>query len=218
MIYIISDIHGRKDRFDDILKQIHLTKDDTLYVLGDVIDRNPEGLNLLKYIMKHSNINMILGNHEYMMLNALESVEKIGVWYRNGGDITHKRWKKHRITTRTEILDYLNKLPLLVELNVNGKQYRLVHGKSPSEEQLSSENLEPLKRNIVWERVKTDDSSHENITVIFGHTPTSEYTDCNPMEIWYGKNLIGIDCGAAYPEGRLACLRLDDMKEFYSSC
>ena len=218
MIYIISDIHGRKDRFDDILKQIHLTKDDTLYVLGDVIDRNPEGLNLLKYIIKRPNIKMILGNHEYMMLNALESAEKIGVWYRNGGDITHKRWKKHRITTRTKILDYLNKLPLLVELNVNGKQYRLVHGKSPSEEQLSAENLESLKRNIVWERVKTDDCGPENITVIFGHTPTSQYTDCNPMKIWYGKNLIGIDCGAAYPEGRLACLRLDDMKEFYSCC
>ena len=45
------------------------------------------------------------------------------------------------------------------------------------------------------------------------------------MDIWFGKGLIGIDCGASYPEGedpwsgrrgRLACLRLDDMKEFYS--
>ena len=41
------------------------------------------------------------------------------------------------------------------------------------------------------------------------------------MRIWYGNGLIGIDCGAAYPtgmnpKGRLACLRLDDMKEFYS--
>ena len=40
------------------------------------------------------------------------------------------------------------------------------------------------------------------------------------MEIWHGDGLIGIDCGSAYPEnnrkGRLVCLRLDDMKEFYS--
>ena len=31
----MSDIHGRKDRFDDVLNQINLTKNDTLYILGD---------------------------------------------------------------------------------------------------------------------------------------------------------------------------------------
>lgn len=44
------------------------------------------------------------------------------------------------------------------------------------------------------------------------------------MGIFYGKDKIGIDCGSGYPEstdcgnadGRLACLRLDDGKEFYS--
>ena len=62
-------------------------------------------------------------------------------------------------------------------------------------------------------------------TVIFGHSGTYHYQQDNPMRIWYGKGLIGIDCGASYPEGgdprsgrigRLACLRLDDMQEFYS--
>ena len=28
--------------------------------------------------------------------------------------------------------------------------------------------------------------------------------------------MIGIDCGCAYLDGRLGCLRLDDMQEFYS--
>ena len=40
MIYVMSDIHGRTDRFESIMKQIHLQDDDRLYVLGDVIDRN----------------------------------------------------------------------------------------------------------------------------------------------------------------------------------
>lgn len=62
--------------------------------------------------------------------------------------------------------------------------------------------------------------------IIFGHTMTDHFRGRRyPMEIWYGKGLIGFDCGASYPEGidpwlgrsgRLACLRLDDMKEFYS--
>ena len=43
MVYIMSDIHGRKDCFDDMLKQIKLTENDTLYILGDVVDRNSDG-------------------------------------------------------------------------------------------------------------------------------------------------------------------------------
>lgn len=56
----------------------------------------------------------------------------------------------------------------------------------------------------------------EGKNVIFGHTPTIHYQSGSPMRIYYGSGRIGVDCGCAYPEGRLACLRLDDMKEFYS--
>ena len=38
MIYVMSDIHGQKRRFDSVMKQINLQPDDTLYILGDVID------------------------------------------------------------------------------------------------------------------------------------------------------------------------------------
>ncbi len=69
MVYIMSDIHGRKDRFDDVLKQIQLAKNDTLYILGNVIDRNPDGITLLKYIMSKPNIKMLLGNHEYKIIH-----------------------------------------------------------------------------------------------------------------------------------------------------
>ena len=44
MIYVMSDIHGQKRRFDSVMKQINLQPDDTLYILGDVIDRNPDGI------------------------------------------------------------------------------------------------------------------------------------------------------------------------------
>ena len=51
MIYVLSDIHGNRRRFDSILKQIRLQPEDTLYVLGDVIDRHPEGIPILRQIM-----------------------------------------------------------------------------------------------------------------------------------------------------------------------
>ena len=39
MIYVMSDIHGQKRRFDSVMKQINLQPDDTLYILGDVINK-----------------------------------------------------------------------------------------------------------------------------------------------------------------------------------
>ena len=71
MIYVMSDIHGQKRRFDSVMKQINLQPEDTLYVLGDVIDRNPDGIKILRQIMAMSNAKMLLGNHELMMMNAL---------------------------------------------------------------------------------------------------------------------------------------------------
>lgn len=48
MIYVTSDIHGRIRRFHSILDQIDLKDEDSLYILGDVIDRNPDGIRILR--------------------------------------------------------------------------------------------------------------------------------------------------------------------------
>lgn len=71
MIYVMSDIHGNMRRFDSVMKQIELRPEDTLYILGDVIDRYPDGIRILRRIMAMPNVKMLLGSHEYMMLNAL---------------------------------------------------------------------------------------------------------------------------------------------------
>ena len=71
MIYVMSDIHGHRSRFDSVMYQIQ--PEDTLYVLGDVIDRYPDGIGILQQLMKMPNVQMLLGNHEYMMLNTLDN-------------------------------------------------------------------------------------------------------------------------------------------------
>lgn len=54
--------------------------------------------------------------------------------------------------------------------------------------------------------------------VIFGHVCTRECSGINkfPLEIWHSNYKIGIDCGAGFEQGRIGCLRLDDIQEFYS--
>ena len=70
--YVMSDIHGNLDRFEKVLKQIDLQDDDKVYILGDVIDRNPYGIEILLRIMEDERFEMLLGNHEYMMLDYLD--------------------------------------------------------------------------------------------------------------------------------------------------
>ena len=231
MIYVLSDVHGHERRFDSILKQINLKSEDTLYVLGDVIDRHPGGIRILRKIMAMPNAKMLLGNHEYMMLQALgcpyepcdESIDKaMERWYRNGGKVTHDHWKRIRKSLRSEILQYLLALPLNIDIEVSGNTYKLVHG-APIEA-YSSDSANPSAIHFaVWKRWGLNDSFGGNDTIIFGHTPTRYYQEGALMKLWHGDRLIGIDCGCGYPEdgiagqyGRLACLRLDDGTVFYS--
>ena len=71
-IYIMSDIHGDYKKYMQMLELLQFNKEDTLYILGDVIDRGENGMKILQDMMKHSNIIPILGNHEYMAVKALK--------------------------------------------------------------------------------------------------------------------------------------------------
>ncbi len=112
---VMSDIHGNLERFESIMRQINLKDEDTLYILGDVIDRYPYGIKILRQIMKMPNVNMLLGNHEYMMMKAIghcrdaaeerENANYVDLrrWHMNGGDVTHKYLKHIRKEYRAEI-------------------------------------------------------------------------------------------------------------------
>ena len=232
MIYVLSDIHGNARRFNSILSQIRLGEADTLYILGDVIDRHGKGIAILRQIMAAPNMKMLLGNHEYMMLRALDipydrkdipseaDREKyLAHWYRNSGEVTHKHLKRLRKALRSEIFAYLRRLPLNIDITVGGKAYKLVHG-APEELYCAGEpRYTSAAYWAVWKRWEDSDPLPGGYTMIFGHTPTEYLQPGKPMTVYYGKGKIGIDCGSGYPEGsqgRLACLRLDDMREFYS--
>ena len=49
--YVISDIHGEYDQFINLLEKIDLQEEDTLYILGDVLDRGPHPIKIIKKLM-----------------------------------------------------------------------------------------------------------------------------------------------------------------------
>ena len=80
MVYAIADIHGEYERFKELLDKCHFKSEDTLYILGDAIDRGEASLETLRYIMNQPNMHMIKGNHESILevvLNSNQDLNKV---------------------------------------------------------------------------------------------------------------------------------------------
>ncbi len=224
--YVMSDIHGDRTRFHQMLETINLKDSDHLYILGDVIDRGPEGIELLMEIRQMKNAVLILGNHEYMCLqyHAPDADDAaIRRWNRNGNAPTLEGLKKISKEEKESLFTYLSSLPSHLSIQVNGRSFYLVHG-------FPGENV----HDDVWHRPQPDTPNpFPGSTLIIGHTPIcnlgreDEESELYMKElaqrgehlhIFHAEGFIDIDClcgYSGYPARRLACLRLDDMKEFY---
>ena len=92
-IFLTSDIHGHYSMFEELLDKIKLTKKDLLIILGDSCDRGSKTYELYKkyYDLEKEgyNIKHLRGNHEDMLIKAMESGDN-DHWYRNGGEKTQK--------------------------------------------------------------------------------------------------------------------------------
>ncbi len=118
------------------------------------------------------------------------------------------------IYEQKKILDFIKNSPTYADIEVAGKRYRLVHAGL-------DQNKKPDSN--IRQEFYMHKSPLKNTIVIFGHTSTK---DINIMlgtyaapRIWFDRfhnnDKIGLDCGAPFYGGKLACLRLDDMQEFY---
>lgn len=102
-IYAIGDIHGCISLFEELLENIN--KDSAgrplrrtrVIVLGDVIDRGPDSCavvaRLRRYARVKSKFIVLLGNHEQLMVAALDGdLHALRLWLQVGGRETLLSW------------------------------------------------------------------------------------------------------------------------------
>lgn len=212
--YVISDIHGRKEKFYQMLDKINFNEDDTLYVLGDVVDRGAHGIELFEDIMAHPNMKMLTGNHEQMAVDCFdERATKLDIQFWrtvNNGEPTYQALKNATEWRRNKILKQMNELPLWEQIKVGDQQYFLVHaGLVAIPGFTCAELAKQQEKKMTWIREDFYEAKtpFEDAIVVAGHT------DVTPGRIWHGKcgTRIVVDAG----DEHMACLRLDDMEEFY---
>lgn len=229
-VYVMSDIHGNYEKYIRALKTINLKYNDTLYVLGDVVDRGNDSCKILLDMMCRFNIIPLLGNHEFMAMSVLsELVEEItedslknfnqdfltGMlsWFDNGGKSTLDEFKKLSLENRQAVLEYLEEFELYEEITVNNQDYVLLHAgldNFKSTRKLSDYKL----HEIIWAETDYEKVYFKDKILITGHTPVQNITGFKSDKIYKKNNHIAVDCGCGFG-GKLAVLCLDTMEEFY---
>ncbi|MCP8431288.1 fructose-bisphosphatase class III [Clostridioides difficile] len=205
------------DKFISMLKQINFNSNDHLYILGDVLDRGDKSLEIIDYIRNHKNITLLKGNHELMFQESWRDTNDRYLWFYNGGDDTFYKLKNKKFEYEESFYKYIKNLPYLKIVD----NFILVHAGlylPNNYENLSIEQIIELQEEdiCVWDRTILNTNKHiKGYTIIIGHSPTQNIKDYEKVKIYKQEGLIDIDCGACFDNGKLACLRLDDMKEFY---
>ena len=112
--YVTSDAHGHLRALAHAFEMAQPGADDTVFVLGDMIDRGPDPVGVLRLMQQLPNVHVLMGNHESMLVNALvkgDAMERV-TWEMNGGFATTTAFAGLADSDRIELLDWLANLPV----------------------------------------------------------------------------------------------------------
>ena len=216
--WAITDIHGCAYTFESLLRTIDFTPEDTLFLLGDYIDRGPRSKDVLDTILRLKRdgytVECLLGNHDWVMLHAVEepNTEEARNWKnRFGGRETLRSFG----TTSEQGIEttYIEFLQSMDYYRVY-KNLILVHAG------LNLNADDPLadREAMLWIRYDNRDVSRawlEDRTIIHGHTPHSRRRIQHQVERRHEHPIIGIDNGCVYRRtgmNHLCALELDTME------
>ena len=143
MRYICTDLHGQYKLWEQIKET--LNENDTLYFLGDAVDRGYDGIKIMTEMLADPRVIYFRGNHEQMMYDSVIGIykdyEKIikgdedipfpgKSWYLfNGGDeTTEYLWRNYYTIEEIEKLrEMIEKMPLHMEVQAGDKTIYLSH-------------------------------------------------------------------------------------------
>jgi serine/threonine protein phosphatase 1 len=227
MTYVLSDLHGRYDLYIKMLEKIKFGKEDTLYILGDFVDRGDEGLKIVLDIAER-NIIGLMGNHDFLALSILSSLDRtlklgqledmrylIDMWKMDGGTATYNEYKKLSPEERKLALMTIDGFRNYAEVKIGEREFVLCHGgvRDYSEDRpLADYTIEDLA--FFREDYSKSKFAKRGKYLITGHTPTAAIEGATEGKIYKNHDHIAIDCGAVFGYG-LGCLCLDTMEEFY---
>jgi len=212
--FVIGDIHGCAATLRQLVDVvIHISQNDRLYLLGDLIDRGPDSKGVLDFVFelrkRGVEVNSVRGNHEEMYLKGCGDAYFMMLWSSNGGQTTLSSFQADGpgdIPGRYR--DLMRSFPLYILLD----DFVLVHAG------LNFGLPDPFEDTsaMLWTRsTYVDRQKIDGRRLICGHTPASRAQ----LEASLNNNKITLDNGCVFggrPDmGCLAALELESMTVYY---
>ena len=200
----IGDIHGCITALRSLIDFVAPSVEDTIVTLGDYVDRGPDTravLDLLIDLGRHHTLVPLRGNHEIMMLDAMEKGSWLGPWLKYGGDETLRSYAASAgaAGSFTDIpdahFDFLqNKLCAYYESESHFFVHAFADAKVPLQDQSDA--------TLYWRKFVDPKPHCSGKTMVCGHSI---------QDSGYPQNLghaICIDTWA-YGDGWLSCIDVD---------
>ena len=221
MRYCIGDIHGCIKTLDKLVTEIYKQdQNPEFYFVGDLIDRGPDSKAVIDFIIDlkaNNNTQIVLGNHEVMLLNSYKNNLKISdsIWQQNGAAKTLLSFNPNANLTLPannfipkKYYSFIETLPFYIEL----KDYFIVHAG------FNFNINEPFTdfESMVWIREEQYNSEFtKGKKIIHGHTTISVEQISKRLKS-QDLNNINIDSGCVYLQynnlGNLSALNMDELK------
>ena len=210
-VLIVGDVHGDIERLFTALKPYPADRWHTVF-LGDLVDYGMFGVGCMRFARDRPNTDVLLGNHEVGMLDALRDPTRIGWWIGIGG----QRHDLDELRRDEALQEWLEARPLLVKLgdgtlaqHCGNDDYQLLLGEDRSDPVRTINEhgrlvLEAGDAHLLWDVMSgkgvfaTQPDRLErwleltgSRRVVFGHTPHHEPTPAR----YHGGRAINYDGG-----------------------
>ena len=223
MRYVMSDIHGHLELFVSLMEKIRFSRSDSLYICGDMIEKGPDSVKLLKVLSSFPNIHCIRGNHEEAFLDYYYSLMRQSEDYGYVLSRLREYLQGDGEMLDFELVDWLDALPYYIE----EKDFICVHAGVTLDENGRVAPLSDIpKGELLHSRQfkRPEVLPKDSKCVFYGHTSSmSVYGDTKIRE--YRRNSfaeksikdyvkVHLDLGT-FTSGALGCFCIDTCESFY---
>lgn len=202
-LFAMGDIHGCWTALQTLLESAPIGPDDQIVTLGDYVDRGPDSRAVVDWVMtRHAQGTLIplRGNHEIMMLDALNNIMPMRLWLQFGGRQALDSYAPDRTGGQPEDvpIEHIRFLSEKLLPYYETDRFLFVHATIDRRLPL---NRQP-EESLYWDRFRSQKPLPSGKIVVCGHTAQKSGL---PANVGYA---VCLDTWA-YGKGWLTCMNME---------